>query len=226
MTRARSGNVCIKMAFLAIITTLAAAAANSTEPRFELHYNVSNMGEQIADPGNTARAQWVVLLSPATSDLADCGRKCLEYSGNSSAAPLHQCQSFTRYVAAVGNAKVGDCYGHLDPIWLPLNGVNGSSEATLADSGVVLRPCTTAFDCSFNGVCAAGGVCACTQGWTGHRCQTLDLLPVDRSKYGFSPQDEAGQNLSSWGGSVLSEQGVWHSTCPGRGLVFKPKCVC
>eukprot|EP00036_Acanthoecidae_sp_10tr_P012986 CAMPEP_0206288316 /NCGR_PEP_ID=MMETSP0106_2-20121207/1553_1 /ASSEMBLY_ACC=CAM_ASM_000206 /TAXON_ID=81532 /ORGANISM="Acanthoeca-like sp., Strain 10tr" /LENGTH=351 /DNA_ID=CAMNT_0053718865 /DNA_START=128 /DNA_END=1180 /DNA_ORIENTATION=- len=56
--------------------------------------------------------------------------------------------------------------------------------------------------------CAAVA-CAC-QGWTGRRCETLDLLPVDRQRYGFSPVDASGQNLSSWGGSVLAENGVWH----------------
>ena len=56
----------------------------------------------------------------------------------------------------------------------------------------------------------AEGVCECTQGWTGHRCATLDLLPVDRKQYGFLPTDDEGKNRSSWGGSVLSEDGLWH----------------
>ena len=101
------------------------------------------------------------------------------------------------------------CYGHVDPVWLPLSGTDAASGAAIADSGLVVRRCESAFDCSHNGACA-DGLCACTQGWTGRRCETLDLLPVDRAKYGFSPTDKLGQNLSSWGGSILSEGGVWH----------------
>ena len=33
---------------------------------------------------------------------------------------------------------------------------------------------------------------------------------LDRKKYGFLPTDKSGKNLSSWGGSVLSEGGTWH----------------
>ena len=78
------------------------------------------------------------------------------------------------------------CYGHVDPVWLPNSGVDGASGAAIAGSGLVVRRCESAFDCSHNGACAAG-VYECTQGWTGRRCETLDLLPVDRAKYGFSP---------------------------------------
>ncbi len=173
----------------------------------QLHYNTSNLGEQLSDPRNARIAPWVVFLSPGTTDLEQCGRLCAQYQNGS--GPFAFCQSFTRYAASVGSARPGDCYGHLDPIWLPLSGLNSSNGAVLADSGLVLRPCSTAFDCSHNGLCSAG-TCECTQGWTGRRCQTLDLLPVDRSKLGFSPQDTARRNLSSWGGSVLSENGVWH----------------
>lgn len=116
-----------------------------------------------------------------------------------------------RYVAPVagGAVSAGWCFGHLDPIWLPLSGLNQSNNAPIVDSGFVEWPCASEFDCSHNGDCLAG-VCRCSQGWTGRRCERLDLLPVDRKKYGFTPTDPLGANRSSWGGSVLSVNGVWH----------------
>ena len=65
-------------------------------------------------------------------------------------------------------------------MWLPV------SHAHL-DSVVLDWPCQTDDDCSLNGVCSNAGVCACTVGWTGHRCETLDVLPVDPGRLGFSP---------------------------------------
>lgn len=36
------------------------------------------------------------------------------------------------------------------------------------------------------------------------------MLPLVPTRYGFSPTDGNGNNLSSWGGSIMSENGVWH----------------
>jgi hypothetical protein len=44
------------------------------------------------------------------------------------------------------------------------------------------------------------------------RCETLDLLPVDRAQLGFNPTQD-GANMSSWGGSVVSIDGEWHLWC-------------
>jgi|EP01047_Picozoa_sp_COSAG01_P058908 hypothetical protein len=186
-------------AAMAFLLPLAAAAAAATAS-LELHYNVSNLGNKPP----AASSQWVVQLAATSADLPACGALCAAYENASYGAHLGKCLSFTRFVAGGGS-----CYGHLDPEWLPLSGVSGG--VIVADSGQVLRPCTSDFDCSYNGRCGtSSGACECTQGWTGRRCQTLDLMPVDRTKYGFLPTDSAGRNLSSWGGSVLSFQGVWH----------------
>eukprot|EP01052_Picozoa_sp_SAG31_P029032 SAG31_NODE_2854_length_4992_cov_3.213570_1_plen_400_part_00 len=166
-------------------------------PTLEFHPNVTNLGS-----GGPFPSQWVLSLN-TTADLAACGVLCSNYQAPGPPDPLSRCQSFTRLTAT------GACYGHVDPVWLPLATGPTAREPNLADSGLVIRRCSSAFDCSYNGACTAG-VCECTQGWTGRRCGTLDLLPVDRAKYGFNPTDKLGQNLSSWGGSVLSEGGVWH----------------
>ena len=189
--------------------THAPSPAPAPSLELELHYNVSNVNN------GRPQSQWVVQLAASTEDLRACGTLCAAYDNAANGVHLRRCQSFTRLAATPG-----PCYGHLDPQWLPLSGVSGgATPATVADSGLVLRPCASDFDCSYNGRCTSSStsststsasVCACSQGWTGRRCQTLDLLPVDRAKYGFSPQDSRGQNLSSWGGSVLSHNGVWH----------------
>eukprot|EP00037_Helgoeca_nana_P019895 m.195893 g.195893 ORF g.195893 m.195893 type:complete len:537 (-) comp25039_c0_seq1:70-1680(-) len=220
--------LCTLMTTLAICLPQRTTAISSPTPTvtiaptLELHWNISNLGDMLANPA-AHDPRWLVELGVATASLEACGELCSGYLNQSAAPPLRLCRSFTRYAMAVtgglegpgggsgphGAVPAGACFGHLDPVWLPLSGVSASG-AVVSDSGLVIRPCTSSFDCSYNGVCAAEG-CECTPGWTGQRCQTLDLLPVDRKQYGFTPTDAVtGQNLSSWGGSILNHNGVWH----------------
>ena len=194
---------------LATLAALPAAAVQAVPaPAVEFHPNVSN---QINLRTPTLSA-FLVLLGRGTEDLQSCADLCVHYENSTSGPHLSRCLSFSRFKNATESVSVGDCYGHADPVWLPLSGLVG--EVPVVDSGRVIHPCTptegSSFECSHNGICIAGGVCKCSQGWTGRRCETLDLLPVDRAKYGFLPTDAKGQNLSSWGGSVMSENGVWH----------------
>jgi hypothetical protein len=208
---------CLGNLWLALAAALAAclpalqarSAAGSLAPStVEFHPNVSN---QVA-LGTPVPSEFLILLGHGTEDLQSCANLCVHYENSSSGPHLNRCLSFSRFKNATESASVGDCYGHVDPVWLPISGVVGA--VPVLDSGRVFHPCTPAesssFDCSHNGICRADGVCKCTQGWTGRRCETLDVLPVDRAKYGFLPTDAKGQNLSSWGGSVMSENGVWH----------------
>ena len=173
-------------------------------PVLELHPNITNLGPNLAPPDLPRLAPFVVELGNDTSDLAACGSACAAFEDAPPADPLlTRCQSFTRFTAT------GRCFGHLDPTWIPLSGID-SSGFSAADSGVVVRACETDGDCSYNGRCASGGTCSCSQGWKGRRCQTLDLLPVDKHKLGFAPTDARGQNESSWGGSILHIAGTWH----------------
>ena len=172
---------------------------NLAPAHLELHPRINNIGAP-------KPSQWVVQLASSSPSLAACGTLCAAYYNESRGVHLTECQSFTRFTNGTA------CYGHLDPSWLPLSGVSGDAAKTVvADSGLVLRPCMSDFDCSYNGECVArSSACRCSQGWTGRRCATLDVVPVDKLKYGFLPRDSAGRNRSSWGGSVLSHNGVWH----------------
>lgn len=58
--------------------------------------------------------------------------------------------------------------------------------------------CTSADDCSLNGICA-NGRCVCDPEWLGPRCEWLNLLPTHRD-HGYQPV-----NSSSWGGSLVRD---------------------
>ena len=132
--------------------------ATSPAPPVSLFYHTSNTGLGNRHDGS----RWVKLLGK-TGSLEACGVLCVELALGDDL----RCRSFSRYTAQHQNAsEAGDCYGHVDPAWLPLNSSDGS-----VDSGLVNWPCETDMDCSLNGQCGAAppGVCRCSTGWQGDR---------------------------------------------------------
>ena len=69
--------------------------------------------------------------------------------------------------------------------------------------------CSNDVDCSLNGRCVAG-VCRCEAAWKGDSCEVLSLLPADLSKGYDSPHAAKPGKSSSWGGSVVEVDGVFH----------------
>jgi hypothetical protein len=68
--------------------------------------------------------------------------------------------------------------------------------------------CSSDLDCSLNGVCGAGGACACDTPWAGDACELL-LRGATRVTgggiYGYDP------NITSWGGNVIRDaDGTFH----------------
>ena len=80
--------------------------------------------------------------------------------------------------------------------------------AALSVSPAVPTLCTSDDDCSLNGVCTAGGACACHTVWRGPSCATLALGPAApplAAAYGATP------NVSSWGGNTVADDaGLFH----------------
>ena len=161
------------------------------------YYNASNANslQERRVISSLVDSPWLKVLGFAT-DLAACGTLCVEYTAA-------RCTGFTR--TATPNGTRPNCFGNVDGAWLPLPDSPGPH---LFDCGRVSWPCESALDCSLNGQCQAGS-CACSSGWVGERCGTLDLLPVDPAVWGFNPV-QGGHNMSSWGGSVQLVNGTAH----------------
>lgn len=69
--------------------------------------------------------------------------------------------------------------------------------------------CTTPADCNFNGACK-DATCVCAKPWSGDGCDILDFAPPAFPPLGYAAQ-LGGQNVSSWGGSVIfDDAGVAH----------------
>jgi hypothetical protein len=72
--------------------------------------------------------------------------------------------------------------------------------------------CNSRANCSFNGECN-GGVCDCIPQFKGERCDVFNFLPVNtvRGSGLRSVNVSTGEQVSSWGGSVLlGEDGSFH----------------
>ena len=65
--------------------------------------------------------------------------------------------------------------------------------------------CTSAIECSLNGVCAAGAW-LCDRPWTGASCSRLAFKPVVMPQgYGMAP------NKTTWGGEYLARERPWRN---------------
>ena len=217
---------------------LQGAPTTSTTTTMHFYRNASNINSLQSRAVTTSGQDGDFLVSLGrASSLEACGQLCAAWRPSPARAAAWaalvaeggalRCRSFTRYTASFSpnTSLASSCFGHLDPVWLPLSVVG-------VDSGWIEAPCETDLDCSLNGRCleapkqqqqqkqqqlnkdetdTAPARCVCGQGWTGTRCETLDLLPVDPSiSLGFDPATSSGRNLSSWGGSIQQVNGTWH----------------
>ena len=179
-------------------------------PDMDLVVNASNINsmQSKAVVEHLVDSEFVKLLGPSESASA-CASLCRAYVGGNGS----ECRSFSRFSSEHENATLaGLCFGHTDRVWLPLR-------VAKVDAGLLTRACRTDLDCSLNGICSgapddldvdAEAACACDPGWTGERCESLDLLPVDADVLGFDPRSEDGRNMSSWGGGILQLGDAFH----------------
>ncbi len=185
---------------LTLAFALAAANAHAVPPKITLHWNATNRVNQGAAQDST------LISLGRTVSVEACGALCVAWQAAAGDTAQQHCRSFTRFADTyVSNASLaGKCFGRLDPSWVPLQAIDNDA----ADSGTVDWPCSSSLDCSLNGKCQ-DGMCECNKGWKGHRCEALNLLPVDADVLGFNPTLD-GSNMSSWGGSVQQINSTWH----------------
>eukprot|EP01083_Nonionella_stella_P070904 190017_1 len=108
-----------------------------------------------------------------------------------------KCDSYTYYISdgSKMNTTAGQCWGYINnTIWLPY-------PTKQSNCGRVIYPCTSHYDCSFNGECdTVTGNCTCRAGWNGYKCHFLSLEPANKSAGYLSPFGSTKQ--TSWGGAV------------------------
>ena len=70
-------------------------------------------------------------------------------------------------------------------------------------------PCSSEYDCSYNGKCISG-YCNCKPQWKGPHCAQLNVLPTTKDA-GYQGMTSNGERISSWGGSIAKDsEGNWH----------------
>ena len=182
--------------FLSPTKALIATPSNSSgaavkSPNSTIFLNQNNVKGLVGKPG--------VELLGVVDSLAMCEALC-ENQGQT------PCKSFTWHHADYVKPRYQrHCYGHTDSFWAPV-------PEDLIDSGRLSGTgpmgCTCEADCAFAGTCVAGA-CVCRRPWSGPRCATLDLAPmnVDPSATGL----KLPHNWT-WGGSVIrdSRDGRYH----------------
>jgi hypothetical protein len=125
---------------------------------------------------------------------SDCLRACVSNKP--------RCWSYTWHGSSLTSAFAGQCFGLTSPRWSP------TPDDPKIISAKLDWPCRDESDCSLNGKCVSGR-CRCNPQWSGHRCETLALVPATRGA-GYRGVD-GGANTSSWGGAVLrDDDGKYH----------------
>ena len=187
-------------------STRASIAADET-PRFNVVANGNNIDGLV--PAPKANGTGVVYLGEV--DGADaCAALCVKRLGAASTTGVGGCTAFTWHSPAFdGPSWRRQCYGTTDGTWNPQgqrNITSGQSDPTRTRS-----PCETDDDCSRNGVCGRDGRCDCEPQWVGRFCTQLNLVPTAPGAGLHRHQD--GQQVSTWGGSVLWDEDskLWHS---------------
>jgi len=113
-----------------------------------------------------------------------------------------RCWSYTWHDSSLVSLFAGQCFGLTSPRWSP------TPDNSKIVSAKLDWPCRDEMDCSLNGACVSG-TCHCRPQWSGHRCETLELVPATRGT-GYRGVD-GGANTSSWGGAVLrDDDGKYH----------------
>ena len=181
-------------ALLLLVSACQATPSNSSdlEP-FELHNNTNNIFSRAVLHGNNS----VVKFLGTFDSLSECEAACVAMA----AGPL--CTSFTYHTLGFSDKDwAGGCYAVTDGSWDP------HEDKEVISGRLPKGACTADADCNYNGQCHSGA-CKCSAQWKGAACDELNLLPADKG-LGYQWQED-GQNVTSWGGSVVvGDDGTYH----------------
>ena len=161
---------------------------------------VANTPKGCEPTNSTTQAKFLGGADGEFASADECAVACAAFTYRG----VFPCRSWTWFHADYGNTTkargwAGLCYARIDDAWA------GGGGARVADGAVTsglrrdVPDCFTNMQCELNGRCI-DGVCACSQGWKGRFCQTLDLAPARRGN-GYHRK-----NTSSWGGSIVAPE--------------------
>ena len=126
----------------------------------------------------------------------DCINACIQ---NSTINTDDICYSYTYHTSKFDEPYTNHCYGRFGSqygvLWTPLNQND-------INCGRIIWKCKSNIDCQLNGICESNGNCTCRNGWSGYRCQSLNLLPATKGTgYHITNDNNSGKPTSSWGGA-------------------------
>ena len=180
---------------------------------YNISYNFNNVKGLV---GHDAAVHFLSICS----NLTCCEEACWLAATTTTSVGGPGCESFAWHHLDFPKAEYrGHCYGHSDSYWQPV-AQTGVDSGRYSGSPLPPQPvcdpssCSaltnqngngTCADCMYNGACAANGTCSCASGWTGTRCELLDIS----NTFALMSYPDA---LWTWGGSPIRDAvtGIYH----------------
>eukprot|EP01084_Bolivina_argentea_P227851 384905_1 len=154
--------------------------------------NCNNVYGSVLNPNKSTN--YVTYLGIFSSE-NECLNACISASTSD-----NLCETYTFFHHNFSNTLYRfHCYGRFGyPMWIPINESNVSC-------GQIAWPCKSDMNCSLNGLCDLNnGKCICRTGWSGIKCEILNLLPITKGTGYYDINNT--YNMSSWGGSVITDE--------------------
>ena len=103
-----------------------------------------------------------------------------------------RCETYTYHTSQFdGESFRLNCFGRFGyPLWTPVEQDN-------INCGRIIWNCQSDMDCSLNGKCQSNGNCTCRTGWSGYKCDTLNLLDGVRNT-GYNITESDGNRTSRY----------------------------
>lgn len=98
-----------------------------------------------------------------------------------------------------------------------------AAACALLAAAVAAAPCSSALDCSLNGVCSASA-CVCDAPWAGAACERLAFATTPAAAKSLAPRADA---RNTWNGPIVAEADAFHAYVPvyGKGSLSAPESL-